>query len=395
MNTVIKEQFLRVIHHAMEEQFLAGATGMVLQHGKEVCYFEAGMADLEKQERLTRNHIFRLYSMTKPVIAAAAMILVERGSIDLFEPVSTYLPGFRNQCVCVDEEGNTVPVERESTLRNLLSMTAGLAYEGEESLTQKETGKVFREVLAHLEQGGTISTVEFANRIGQIPLCYQPGASWAYSTAADVMGAVIEVASGKPLAVFLEEEIFTPLGMTDTGFWVPPEKQHRLCVAYEQTATGLIPYTGNHLGIQNNMKFPPKFASGGAGLCATIDDYAKFTQMLLGHGVQILSEATRRYLTSCCLEQNQQQAMDLWPGLDGFSYGNFMRLLQEPGKAVTLGSKGEYGWDGWLGAYFANVPELDATLLLLYQRKDSGTTSFTRKMRNVFFSSLQSDESNT
>lgn len=388
MRATIKEELKQVLETAVNEQFIAGATGMVLQHGKEVCYFETGMADLEKNEPIARHHIFRLYSMSKPITATAAMILMERGIIDLQEPVATYLPGFRNQWVYADGTGAIEPAEREATLRDLLSMTAGLTYEGTTSPTEMETGKVFSDLIHRLNTPAEMSTLEFANALGTIPLRYQPGTSWQYSTAADVLGAVIEVASGMPFADFLEQEIFVPLGMTDTGFWVPPEKQHRLCTAYEQTTDGLIPYHGNHLGIQNHMKHPPKFASGGAGLCSTIDDCAKFTQMLLGHGIQILSESTRRYLTSCCLKEHQQKAMDGWLGLDGFSYGNFMRLLVEPGKAVTLGSKGEYGWDGWLGVYFANVPELDATLLLMYQRKDSGTTKLTRKMRNVFFASM-------
>ena len=241
------------------------------------------------------------------------------------------------------------------------------------------------------ENGGTISTVEFANRLGKVPLLYQPGQSWSYGTSADVVGAVIEVASGMRFGDFLKKEIFEPLGMNDTDFWVPAEKQDRLAKVYDcREGQPSVRYLDNNLGIQNDTAYRPAYEAGGAGLASTIDDYAKFTQMLLNggtyNGVQILRPATVKFLGGHTLSAVQQAGFDNWIGLEGFSYGNLMRVLVDPTRAVTLGSKGEFGWDGWLGCYMEVVPEQNMTFLMMTQKKDAGTYTLSRKIRNIIFS---------
>lgn len=391
MEQVIKERLQQVMDASVTKGETPGCLLMVIKDGEEQVYLESGYADIEAKKPVSRDDIFRLYSMSKPITAAAMMILVERGVVDLAEPVSKYLPGFRDQIVR-SADGRTEKPDHEVLLEDLMNMTSGLTYGGMNE-TGRLTDALFEEVIRGIEEenGGTIGTVEFANRLGKIPLLYQPGQSWSYGTSADVIGAVIEVASGMRFGDFLKKEIFEPLGMWDTDFWVPAEKQSRLEKVYDcQEGQPPVRYTENNLGIQNDMAYRPAYEAGGAGLASTIDDYAKFAQMLLNggtyNGAQILRPATVKFLGSHTLSAAQQAGFDNWIGLEGFSYGNLMRVLVDPTRAVTLGSKGEFGWDGWLGCYMEVVPEKHMTFLMMTQKKDAGTYTLSRKIRNIVFS---------
>lgn len=368
---------------------VAGMNLMVLQDGEELLYLEAGKKDIETGEKISRDTLFRLYSMTKPVTATAVMMLVERGCIDLYESVEAYLPGFKNGKVFVD--GEAIPVKRAVSIKDLMDMTSGLLYPGEEG-TGHLTAELFREVDDKLLTDRALGTVEIANRLGSIPLAYQPGSSWAYGTSADVLGALVEVVSGVSFSEFLKREIFEPLGMKDTGFMVSEEKRHRLAKTYETTEEGLRLYDGNNLGIIHTMDRQPAFESGGAGLVSTIDDYSKFATMLMQGGTfegqQILQSKTIEFLTSQVLDPYQQEALTEWYELMGHSYGNLMRVATDIHQTGILLSQGEYGWDGWLGCYFANCPEDGITILMMMQKKDAGTTALTRKIRNIIMSDL-------
>ena len=392
MNDDLEKKICGLMKQAVQNQQTAGVSLLVRKDGEELFFGACGYADIEKQEALGRDHIFRLFSMTKPVTAVAAMILVERGLIDLADPVCRYLPGFCGQMVAA-ADGHVEKPWRDVTIQDLVNMTSGLVYDGNH-LTGKQTEALFTEVIQGLDEGegGAYGTVEIANRLGQIPLAFQPARSWCYGTSADVAGALVEVVSGMRFGDFLEKEIFTPLEMVDTGFWVPEEKQSRLVKTYEcNEGKPSVLYTGNHLGIRNAMDRRPAFESGGAGLVSTIDDYSHFAQMLLNggsyKGKQILSPAMVRFMTGHVLSAEQQEVFEregmAW--LEGFSYGNFMRVLVNPGRSTTLGSKGEYGWDGWLGCYFANAPQDQMTILMMTQKKDSGTFRMTRLLRNTIY----------
>jgi CubicO group peptidase (beta-lactamase class C family) len=382
-------QIKKALRTSINNNELAGGNLLVLNNGKEVFYHEDGMADKEQEIAIKRDSIFRLYSMSKPVTATAVMILLERGEIDLYEPVSKYLKGFKNQMVEV--EGKLVPVEREVMIKDLLSMTSGLVYGGEHR-AGRDTEALFEEIGKRLLGEQPMGTVEAMNKLGECTLAYQPGTSWDYGTSADVLGAIVEVASGKSFGRFLSEEIFEPLGMKDTGFWVPEEKRARLVKTYADNNGDLVLYTENHLGIINCMDREPAFESGGAGLVSTIDDYARFATMLINKGsldgVQILRPRTVEYLTSANLNTWQQSNFNNWISLSGHSYGNLMRVMTDCSKAGDLGFLGEYGWDGWLGAYFNNCPNEKLTFLFMMQKTDSGTISLTRKLRNIIFSAI-------
>jgi len=386
----ITNQLKKTLKASIDNKEIAGANFMVIKDGNEIFYHEDGLADLESGRPVARDSIFRLYSMTKPVTATSVMMLLERGDIDLFDPVSDYIPGFKNQRV--EKNGELVPVSREVTIHDLLNMTSGLVYGGTDKAGQ-HTEALFQEMGSRLYGDNPMSTMEFATRLGQGPLSFEPGSYWQYGTSADVLGAVVEAVSGMRYGEFLNKEILGPLQMKDTGFWVPEEKKARLAKIYQDDGEGgLKLYAESHLAICHQMELEPAFESGGAGLASTIDDAAKFTTMLMNqgslNGVGLLKPRTVQYMTSAALTGWQQEGFDTWHTLRGHSYGNQMRIMKDTGKAGFIGSQGEYGWDGWLGAYFSNSPQDALTILFMIQKKDAGTMAITRKLRNIVFSTL-------
>lgn len=391
MKTQKLERLGELATEMVETGYVAGVNCMVLQHGRELAYYEAGYRDVAGNKKMTRDTIFRLYSMTKPVTSAAAMILLEEGKIDLLDPVSKFLPGFQDQYVI--ENGVKIPVTKPATIQNLLNMTSGLVYPGEGNPAEIRNTPLMEEVIAKLSTPEALKTVDIANRIGELPLAFMPGTTWQYGLSADVLGAVIEVVSGMSYGEFLKKRIFEPLGMQDTAFYVPAARQDRLAKVYRETEDGLVEEHFSHLGIQNTMEREPAFESGGAGLTSTIDDYARFTQMLLQKGEyqgrRILSQETVRFMTTAHVSAQQQRGVETWESLAGYTYGNLMRIMISPESAGGLGSLGEYGWDGWLGTYMMNDPAHDLTFLMMYQRTDSGTVGYSRKMRNVLFAALE------
>lgn len=393
MNKVNKERLSgiqEIIEEMVDTSYVAGVNCMVLEHGKEMCYYEAGYADLIAQKKLTRNTLFHMFSMSKPVTAAATMYLLERGKIDLLDPVEKFIPDFKGQRVAVN--GKQIESLRPVTIKDLLTMTSGIAYGNHDHQTGIETDMLFDEVKENLLGDHPYTTLQIAQRLGKIPLAFQPGTHWLYGASADVLGAIIEVVSGKSFGTFLSDTIFKPLEMVDTGFNVPEEKKARLSKVYEGTNEGLKEYTNNHLGIMINMEKKAAFESGGAGLISTIDDYSHFTQMLLNKGEfegnRVLAPKTVEFMTSCYLPTAFDHEIAAWDSLIGHSYGNLMRILREPGLAVLNGTKGEYGWDGWLGTYFSNDPVNGVTLLMMQQRTDTGTTLYSRKLKNIVASAL-------
>ena len=379
-----------ILQEMTDKAYVSGVSCLVIQQGEEQCYYEAGYRDIMAELKMTRDTIHRLYSMSKPVTAAAVMILLEEGKLDLLDPVSEYLPGFRNQYVI--DRGVIVPVKQPVTVQHLLNMTSGVAYPGEGNPAEIRSERLIEEVKSRMFTKEALTTVEIANRAGKLPLAFMPGTTWQYGFSADILGAVVETVSGKRFGEFLAERIFEPLGMRDTAFYVPGDKQSRLAKVYRDGEHGLVEETGYNLAIQNKMELPPAFESGGAGLCSTIDDYARFARMLMNGGeyggARILSPRTVDFMTTAHVTPAQQKGVETWESLAGYTYGNLMRIMTDPGAAVGMGSTGEYGWDGWLGTYMMNDPAHGLTLLIMHQKVDSGTTAYTRKIRNVMFAAL-------
>lgn len=381
--------FDQVIESEIKRNNLAGANLLLIKDGTELVYRSYGMADIEKQIPMKRDTIFRLFSMSKPVTAVAAMILMERGVLDMYDPVSKYLPSYRSQSY-FDAEGKKHKASREVLVRDLLNMTSGLAYPDDCTPSGKAVAALFDEMGKAQDEGLPFSTVTLAERLGQIPLSFDPGAHWQYGTSADVLGAVVEIASGKRLGQFLEDEIFTPLDMPDTGFFVPEHKRARFAQLYRCFGDNTIaPEPSKNLGIEPLYDHSPSFESGGAGLVSTIDDYSHFAQMLLGEGMyngnRILSPATVRFLCSVQLDDSYKKDLN-WDSLRGYGYGNLMRHLISPAEGGTNASVGEYGWDGWVGTYFTVAPADQTVLIYFVQRCDTGTNEVTRKIRSIAFS---------
>lgn len=387
----LHDQITDILAAAVENRECAGINVLVRRHGEEVLYTQAGMADIAEGRLIQRDSIFRLYSQSKPVTAAAVMILVERGLIDLMDGVDKFLPGFRNPRV-VDERGCITKAWRAPWIMELLGMTAGVVYPDVDPAGQY-AARVFDDAHAQIRAGGGIPTVEFMNRLGEQPLAFQPGTHWRYSTCADVLGAVVEVVSGKRFGDFLREELFTPLEMEDTGFWVPESKRERFVTCYERGENGLTPWTGMNLacGVYDR---DPAFESGGAGLVSTLEDYSHFADMMLSGGVwngkRILSPASVKFLTTPQLSDDVRK--DLWDSLNGYSYGKLCRVCVEPEKVAGLALQGEYGWDGWLGSYYSNFPNEGMTLLSMQNTTNTGTSTVVRKVRNALFAAISRGE---
>ena len=376
------------IDTAVANKEVAGATVLVIKNGKETYYAEGGFADLENQKKIERNTIHHLYSMSKPITAAAAMLLVQDGIIDLCESVGDYIPSFKHQKYVENGKIRDVPEDKPVRILDLMNMTSGLVYPGLCSEAEMEVGRLFVKMEKGIKSGKMLSTREFAEKAGECPLNFIPGSHFQYGTSADVLGAVIEVVTGKSFGTFLSERIFDPLEMADTGFFVPDEKKDRMAKIYAFHKGDLVLSHTNHLGIRNDGDVN-LFESGGAGLFSTLDDYAHFTAMLMNDGMfngkQILKSSAVKFLTTGKLLPFQQEDFWNWRGLEGYTYGNLMRVLEEPGQAVMLGNKGEYGWDGWLGTYFVNDPSTKTTFLMMTQKTDYGTGHLTRKLRNIIF----------
>ena len=378
----LQEKLTKCLEQAVANHEAAGLSLLLFRRGAELAYAQAGMANVATGKPVERDSIFRLYSQSKPITAAAAMILLERGILDEQDGVDRWLPGFRNPRI-IHADGTVTAALRAPWIGELLSMTAGLCYPDADPAGQG-AARVFEKDQELIRAGGGMSTLEFCNALGEQPLAFQPGTHWRYSTCADVLGAVIEAATGMRFGEFLRRELFDPLGMKDTGFWVPEEKQDRLVTVYERVPGGLEEYHGIHLAVGVYDR-EPAFESGGAGLVSTLDDYMAFARMLMNggeyKGKRILSRAAVRHMTGAQLTAELQR--DMWDNLAGYNYGHLMRVCDVPSRLPIFGERGEYGWDGWLGTYFINLPHSKTSFLLFQNVKDSGTTGVIRRCRNI------------
>ncbi len=332
---------------------VAGAIGLIARRGR-VGYFETyGMMDKEAGKPMRKDALFRIYSMTKAVTGVATMMLYEENKFALTDPVSKYLPELGAMKVAVDRKDPVtgkrtyyvVPAEREITIRDLLRHTSGLDYQG----PRDEKGDL---MYAKLGVNRSDITIEEAiKRMGKAPLVHQPGTTWDYSLSIDVLGRLIEVTSGKTLDVFFEERIFKPLGMVDTGFYVPESKWDRLTTLYTPNEDKTIK---RHTGApQESYKKPAVLLLGGAGLVSTAMDYARFIQMLLGggelDGARILSRKSVELMSCDHLGEMPRASNLLQPG---YGFGLTFAVNLGPGKTGSIGSVGEYNWGGAAGTRF-------------------------------------------
>ncbi len=387
-----KQTMDKLIQQEVDEGRVAGASALVLHKDQEIYFHTYGYANKENKVPMKRDTIIRLYSMTKPITAAAVMILAERGELDLRDAVSRYIPEFKNQKVWT--ENGLVPVERDSTIWDMLNMTSGITYPDETSEPGRQMGSVLRELIARRQRGEKVDTYEYAKAIAGVPLCFQPGALWMYGFSADILGVVVEVVSGMRYSEFLRKELFDPLEMVDTGFFVPEEKKDRFAEIYEwKDEKELVPFTGSHLGEYFGSDVA--FESGGAGLVSTLEDYSHFASMLLHKGEykgkRILGRKTVELMTQNHLSEKQRVSCN-WDSVLGYGYGCLMRVLINQGLAGTNAPLGEYGWDGWTGNYVIMDPEDEMILMYFMQRCGAGMTPVVRKLRMATYAALPFDK---
>lgn len=390
MNLVRLENITEMLKKQVENGEVKGCSAYVLKNGRPIYRANVGMADEARGIKWENDTIVRLYSMTKPVTAAAVMILLDRGMIDIHDKVSWYLPGFKNQQVLT--ENGLEPVKNEVSIKNLLDMTSGCCYPDAGFPAGAEMQKLYDRMAQDVAEGKPWDTVTLANEIGRQPLAFQPGEGWLYGTSADILGALVEVITGMKFGEFLKREIFEPLGMNDTDFYCPEEKLDRFAENYEPKDGELIPCGWQHLGLTYLCRRKPEFESGGAGLCSTMDDYAAFAEMLLNGGVyngrRILSQNAVSYMTTPQLTDEQRRSFN-WEQHVGYSYGNLMHVCTEPNLAGPSAQPGEYGWDGWLGCYFANDPKGGFTFLYFIQRCGGLGARPMRLIKQITYSAIK------
>ena len=367
---------------------IAGVNVLITEHGKELAYAESGCMNIASKTPVRRDTIWRMYSSTKPITSAAVMLLVSRGLIDLSAGLEEYLPEFHTPYVS-DRTGRR-PAGRNIRVADLMNMTSGIPYPHDKSAGGRASRAVFDEAIRTLGRADGLTTREFARRMAEADLDFDPGAHFAYGASADILGALVEVVSGMSFAEFLGKEFFEPLDMNDTGFSLTREQAERLADIYDYVRTEDGSPDGSlrgrdrlkltktcHLGLSYERTNEPTFASGGAGLTSTLDDYSHFAAMLLNggeyRGNRILPKAAVDFMTSGGLTDDQKkELMAGWDWLRGYTYGNLMRVLEKEDEASILANRGEYGWDGWLGTFFSNEPATGRTLLVGMQQIGQG-----------------------
>ena len=333
-----------VLNSYVEENLIAGQVLLVLRKGRIAHSLANGMRDIEATDPMKEDTIFRIASQTKALVSTGIMILHERGQLDISHPLSRYIPEWENVQVAVPNENgsyNLEPVERPITLRHLLTHTAGMSY---------GTGPASREWEEADFQGWyfankTETIGESIARMASLPLDAHPGTAWIYGYNTDILGAVIEITSGMDLNNFLQQEIFEPLEMSDSHFYLPENKRDRLAVVYQPKPGGGIQAITATDGMRSQGLYidgPRISYSGGAGLLSTANDYARFLQMTLNggelDGKRILSRKTIELMTTNHLG-------DL-PFRSGQGFGLGFSIVTDLGERGTLGSVGEYGWGG-------------------------------------------------
>jgi len=384
----------------VDEGKLPGVVVVVARKGRLVVAEAVGFQDKTAGKPMAMDSIFRIYSMTKPLVSVAAMILVEDGKIQLTDPVSKHLPAFKGQSVSVAKTDaafarvayTIVPADREMTVQDLLRHTSGLAYG--EITSNAPVKAAYAKAGVYLPDvrdydARDLTPAEQVERLGKAPLAHQPGTVWEYSFASDILGRVVEAASGKRLGEFLDERVFRPLKMADTRFWLPADKMGRLAQPFaSDPATG----TPNKL---IDVATEPKNDSGGAGAVSTAADYLRFAQMLLNggqlDGARILSRTTVSLMASDHLGTRIAAPLtpgELLLGTPGYTFGLGFAVRQGPGIAGVPGSAGEFMWAGYGGTYFWVDPKEEIAAVYMTQAPSPIRAFYRREIKALVYQAI-------
>jgi CubicO group peptidase (beta-lactamase class C family) len=369
------QQVTRVLQDCVDRQHIPGAVVLIARQGRMGLFEAIGQQDPAAGTPMRTDSIFRIYSMTKPLVSLAVMMLAERGRLLLSDPVERWLPEYSRQQVWTPQVPQ--PVRQSATVQDLLRHTAGLTYEflGDAPVQRQydaaDIGARHR------------SNADFSRTLAAIALMFQPGSVWSYSRATDVLGRLVEVISGQTLGQFLQAEIFEPLGMVDTGFAVPPAQQHRIVEPFDHDPDGGVPMA------MFNPREVPAMESGGGGLMSTALDYARFLQCLRNGGElgghRLISRHTLAFMTADHLGHIPIDGTLLPPG-HGFGLGFAVRRAL--GKSPVPGSVGTYHWSGIGGTSFFVDPQQDLYALLLTQAPNQ-RHHYRQLLRHLVYAALE------
>jgi CubicO group peptidase (beta-lactamase class C family) len=379
----ISSERLGRLHNGMQayvdRREAGGVVTLIARDGKIVDVHASGFQDVEGRKPMQTDTIFRIASMSKPITSVATMMLVEEGKLLLTDPVSKFIPSFKGQRV-IGEGGATTAARRDISIRDLLAHRSGLSYG---FLNNGPVGNAYRS--GGVTDGLTTTSMTLAEGIDKLaaqPLLAQPGSAWNYSLSDDVLGRVVEVASGMSFDAFLRERMFVPLGMTDTSFIVPEAKWSRFATVYSPDGAGGLRPMKDPEQFGNTFMSPfasyragKTYWSGGAGLTSTARDYARFAQMLLNGGelggVRILSPRTVELMT-------MSHTDDLPPGGllgAGAQWGLGFKVVTDVAATQTYGSAGMYGWNGIYGTTFFVDPKEHLVAVMMVQRYPGQTVA--------------------
>ncbi len=339
---------------------LPGLITMIARHGKVVHFEKYGVMDVDKPMQF--DTIFRIASMTKPITSVAIMMLYEEGKFLLNDPISKFIPKFKDVKVFshIDKNGlRLVEPNNPITIRDLLTHTSGLTYG---FFGNTPVDSMYRKAALF---SGTLE--EMVQKVTKLPLIYQPGTKWNYSVSTDVLGYLVEVLSGKPFNEFLQQRVvFKPLGMNDTDFYVPQGKINRFAASYRRAKDGTI-QVSDKPETSTFLKHPT-LCSGGGGLVSTASDYMRFAQMLLNkgelEGTRLLGRKTVEFMTK---NQLSDELLPIHPGLLGQGFGLGFAVLESTAQSYSIGSEGEFEWRGIYNTFFWVDPKEDMILILMTQ----------------------------
>jgi CubicO group peptidase (beta-lactamase class C family) len=358
-------EIAKVINADVEKGRLPGAVIAIARKGKLV-YFEAlGFRDKTAGIAMTKDTIFNIASMTKPMVALAALQLYERGQLLIDDPLSKYFPKFAEREIAQLDPGGDVitgklAAKQPVTLRHLMMHTSGIIYGGRGNTAVHKLYPAGSGAAAE-----TLTSTEFMEKLASLPLLHQPGSTWDYGFGLDVLGQVVEKVSGKPLGKYFEENIWKPLGMTDTAFFIPPEKAAR----YARTLP-TDPETGKPQANSPNLTQPLKFECGGGCLSSTAADYLRFAQMLLNKGSfgesRILGRKTAEYMLTNQLGPDVKNLMvNADPTRADYGFGLGLSVRTEAGRGRVMGSVGDFSWPGASGTNWWADPKEELAVVFM------------------------------
>ena len=370
---------------------LPGMQVLVARGGQCVYHDYVGDRDMERGEPVTEDTIYRIYSMSKPITSVAVMMLYERAAFQLDDPIEAYLPELADLEVFVSgtaESYDTVPAERSITIRDLLTHTSGLTYDflDENPVVTLYAKNHIRHVFGRDDMSA------FLGKLGSLPLVAQPGTEWNYSVSTDVLGCLVDRVSGKSFSAYLHDELFEPLGMTDTAFYVPEGKRERFAACYHAIGGEVALHDDP---AQGRFLSPPAFESGGGGLVSTVSDYRRFAQMLLNRGEldgsRILGRKTVEYMMTNHLEGDMAamgQPSFSESNYEGIGFGLGGSVVIDAARSQTMQSEGTFAWGGMASTAFWIDPSEDMLAVLLTQWVPSSTYPIRNELRTLVNAAL-------